>query len=270
MTAAENELPPDNFQETPSPAVAHRTSPTNIGLYLLSIVAARDFGWIGTNHAIARLEATHATMARMERFRGHFYNWYGTRDLAVLAPPYVSSVDSGNLAGHLIALANACREWRDSQLSAPARRAGVGDMIRLLTEEAGRLRAGVRTQTATPRQLQDSLATISRTLAQTPADDAAKCRQNGRNWPRRAPTSSTSPPPLRWRAATQEETDLQYWSHAILTAIAEHREDLASSAADVASRRARLTTLEDGFRLMAMEMEFGFLFDVQRQLLSIG
>ena len=173
VTPADNWLPPDNFQEDPAPVVAHRTSPTNIGLYLLSVVAARDFGWIGATQAIERLEATHATMARMARFRGHFFNWYDTRDLRVLAPAYVSSVDSGNLAGHLIALANACREWRGSSPDATSRRAGVGDMIALLSEEAARLRAGLRTQTVTPRQLEDSLAAMSKTLAQTPLDEAA-------------------------------------------------------------------------------------------------
>jgi cyclic beta-1,2-glucan synthetase len=84
--AADNWLPPDNFQEDPAPEVAHRTSPTNLGLYLLSIVSAHDFGWIGANQAIERLEATLATMIRMPRFHGHFFNWYDTRDLRVLEP----------------------------------------------------------------------------------------------------------------------------------------------------------------------------------------
>ena len=79
-------LPPDNFQEDPTPVLAHRTSPTNIGLYLLSVVSARDFGWIGRPEAVERLEATLATMSRMQRFRGHFYNWYDTRDLRALEP----------------------------------------------------------------------------------------------------------------------------------------------------------------------------------------
>src|SRR6185295_13476141 len=77
---ADHALPPDNFQEDPSPVVAHRTSPTNMGLYLLSTLAAREFGWLGTLDAVERLEATLATMQRLERFRGHFYNWYGTSD----------------------------------------------------------------------------------------------------------------------------------------------------------------------------------------------
>ena len=112
MTAEDNHLPPDNFQEDPRRVVAHRTSPTNIGLYLLSTVAARDFGWCGLRDALDRIEATLGTMVRMHKCRGHLYNWYDTRDLRPLEPRYVSSVDSGNLAAHLITLAGAFREWQ--------------------------------------------------------------------------------------------------------------------------------------------------------------
>ena len=117
-------LPPDNFQEDPMPVVAHRTSPTNLGLYLFSVVAARDFGWIGMLDTVERLEATLESMNALERFRGHFYNWYDTLDLRPLDPKYISSVDSGNLAGHLIALWNACGEMarRPIDRSAMARR----------------------------------------------------------------------------------------------------------------------------------------------------
>jgi cyclic beta-1,2-glucan synthetase len=267
VTLADNALPPDNFQETPAAVIAHRTSPTNIGLYLLSVVAARDFGWIGAARAIERLEATHATMARMARFRGHFFNWYDTRDLSVLAPAYVSSVDSGNLAGHLIALANACREWRESPIDPVSRRAGVGDMIALLCEETAQLRADLKTQTVTPRQLEESLAALSQTLSLNPPDDAAMSEK----WAQLAKESADLDDIAKAIALESGEgpdSDLLYWSRAIQAAIAEHREDLASSAA--AGRRARLATLEDAFRAMAMAMEFGFLFDVRRQLLSIG
>src|SRR5216683_2347098 len=119
VSPADHSLPPDNFQETPKPVAAHRTSPTNIGLYLLSTVAARDFGWLGTLKTVERLEATLATMGRMELFRGHFYNWYDTRDLHPLEPRYVSSVDSGNLAGHLLALGNSCRELIENSSLGP-------------------------------------------------------------------------------------------------------------------------------------------------------
>ena len=138
VTPADQMLPPDNFQEDPAPILAHRTSPTNLGLYLLSVVSARDFGWTGTIDAVERLEATLSSMSRLARFRGHFYNWYDTRDLRPLDPRYISSVDSGNLAGHLIALANACREWTAQPLTDERRLAGVADALELMREEAGR------------------------------------------------------------------------------------------------------------------------------------
>src|SRR6185503_17842888 len=109
-------LPPDNFQDDPAPLVAERTSPTNIGMYLLATVTARDFGWIGTLEMVERLEQTLTTIGNLDQFRGHLYNWYDTRDLRALEPPYVSSVDSGNLAGHLLTMSNACRLMVDQAL----------------------------------------------------------------------------------------------------------------------------------------------------------
>jgi cyclic beta-1,2-glucan synthetase len=106
----DHHLPPDNVQVRPHEMVAHRTSPTNIGLYLLSAACAREFGWIGTAELMARLEATLQTLATLERHRGHLLNWYDTQTCAPLLPRYVSTVDSGNLSGHLLAVAQACLE----------------------------------------------------------------------------------------------------------------------------------------------------------------
>ncbi|MBK9444238.1 MAG: carbohydrate-binding protein [Comamonadaceae bacterium] len=106
----DNHLPPDNLQVSPQDMVAHRTSPTNIGMYLLSTACARQFGWIGTQDMLARLETTLATLLRLERYRGHFMNWYDTQTCAPLLPMYVSTVDSGNLSAHLLAVAQACLE----------------------------------------------------------------------------------------------------------------------------------------------------------------
>ena len=134
VTAADNMLPPDNFQEDPTPVVAHRTSPTNLGLYLLSVVSARDFGWLGLHETTARLEATLQSMARLERFRGHFFNWYDTSSLDPLAPTYISSVDSGNLAGHLITLAHACDDLETETIVTPFWRVGIADSLDLVCE----------------------------------------------------------------------------------------------------------------------------------------
>ncbi len=110
ISADDGHLPPDNLQLAPLEALAHRTSPTNIGLYLLSVACARQMGWIGTQELLNRLGATLASLERLERHRGHFLNWYDTRTGAALLPAYVSTVDSGNLSGHLLAVAAACRE----------------------------------------------------------------------------------------------------------------------------------------------------------------
>jgi hypothetical protein len=101
--AADHHLPPDNFQLVPEPMLARRTSPTNIGLYLLSCACARRFGWIGTVDFVRRVEATLDTLDTLARYRGHFFNWYDTASAQPLMPQYVSTVDSGNLCGHLLA-----------------------------------------------------------------------------------------------------------------------------------------------------------------------
>ena len=116
VSAEENWLPPDNFQEVPAPRIAPRTSPTNMGLALLANLAARDMGYIPAGSLIRRSRDTLATMQRLERHRGHFYNWYDTRTLQVLEPAYVSSVDSGNLAGHLLTLGSGLRELPDVRI----------------------------------------------------------------------------------------------------------------------------------------------------------
>ena len=104
----DNCLPPDNLQIDTEPTLAHRTSPTNIGLYLLSVACARQFGWITTGELIKRLQATLATVERLPKHDGHLFNWYQTETLDVLLPAYVSTVDSGNLAGHLLAIVGSC------------------------------------------------------------------------------------------------------------------------------------------------------------------
>src|SRR5690606_33191455 len=100
----DNWLPPDNFQEHPEPVIAHRTSPTNIGLVLLSNLTAYDFGYIPIGEMVQRCNNTLQTLQRMDRYKGHFYNWYDTQTLLSLNPRYVSTVDSGNLLGHLLTL----------------------------------------------------------------------------------------------------------------------------------------------------------------------
>ena len=111
--AGGHELPPDNFQEEPPVGAAQRTSPTNIGLALTASLAAHDFGYLCVGELITRTTRALAAMDRLQRYRGHFYNWYDTVTLAPLQPAYVSTVDSGNLAGHLLTLASGLEELAD-------------------------------------------------------------------------------------------------------------------------------------------------------------
>jgi len=109
VTEEDNWLPPDNYQEAPVEATAHRTSPTNIGLALLANLSAYDFGYISGTAFITRCRNTMNTMTGMERYKGHFYNWYDTLTRQPLSPRYISAVDSGNLTGHLLTLKQGIR-----------------------------------------------------------------------------------------------------------------------------------------------------------------
>ncbi|WP_284324979.1 GH36-type glycosyl hydrolase domain-containing protein [Cypionkella aquatica] len=232
VTEAENFLPPDNFQEIPKPVVAHRTSPTNIGLYLLSTVAARDMGWISESNTLLRLEQTLATMGRMQRFRGHFYNWYETTDLRVLEPPYVSSVDSGNLAGHLICVAQSCRAWAAQAASDPALWQGLRDTVQLarIAAQDG--------QRPTP-----ALDKLEAAIARESLSDLADLAQ----------------------AAHVENlalADAAFWTAAIVQRIGD-----ASAAERPVERLLAIATSADRF---ANEMDFAFLLTPEKELLSIG
>lgn len=118
VTADESSLPPDNVQYHPQETIAHRTSPTNIGLYLACIVAARDLEFIDSLTMVERLEASMTTLAGMEKWNGHLFNWYDTRSATPLPPRYVSTVDSGNLAAYLMVVRQGLQAWmqRDSGL----------------------------------------------------------------------------------------------------------------------------------------------------------
>lgn len=256
--AEDNRLPPDNFQDQPRPVVAHRTSPTNIGLYLLSAVAARDFGWAGTQETLERLEATLAAMQRLSRHRGHFFNWYGTLDLHVLEPAYVSSVDSGNLAGHLVALANACEEWLDEPLS-PAWRNGLGDTVALVRQGLDGLPRGaghwrrlrttveeIQAQIDGPQSAETGLAGLRR-LAEKAVRDAV-----------------TSAP----RGVDAVSDELLFWLDALRNSVVEHQRDRLLSAAPLLEARVRSVAKQA--RAFVAGMDFAFLFNTERDLFSIG
>ncbi len=288
-------LPPDNFQDDPRPVVEHRTSPTNIGMYLLATVTARDFGWIGTLEMVERLEATLATIRSLERFRGHLYNWYDTRDLHRLEPAYVSSVDSGNLAGHLLTLANACRQMVDQPLPVAAALAGIGDGIALTRAAAGAIGDDRRSQTLTRRDLDEALdlpAGVGADVPATPEAWAARLDELAAY----ARTLSDVATALTAERGDGAEGELVTWAEAARLAVSSHVRDLAllqpsprltgfptiaelsdppvpeagDGSAAAAALVRRLQAIAGQAQQLFEEMDFSFLFDPTRKLLSIG
>ena len=269
VTAADNMLPPDNFQEDPNPVIAHRTSPTNMGLYLLSAVSARDFGWAGTIEIVGRLEATLATMARLHKFRGHFYNWYDTGDLRPLDPRYVSSVDSGNLAGHLIALANTCREWIEAPIADERSFVGVEDALNLTREALEELPDNRRTQTITRHHLEDALDELADAVVDRGTADTAIAARL-RDITPHAATLVDIARTLANDLGAEADSDLLFWAEATQRAIDSWLNDLTLDEAGVSALKQRLAVLESAARGMAEAMQFAFLLDPERRLLSIG
>ena len=296
VTAEDNMLPPDNFQEDPRPVIAHRTSPTNIGLYLLSVAAARDFGWIGLHDAVDRLEATLATLNRMERLNGHFYNWYDTTDLRPLIPRYISSVDSGNLAGHLIVLANACREWTAAPLTDARLASGITDSIAIIREIL--LQPELFSLNGENAPLPDLLTRIEQhlTIRDEPVAHTKTLLDLAGQAVAAARLERTAHPDM-------ENETLIAWTEALEKTIAGHLRDMAllppltgammpedtetalnalSAQTDQtlpcsAGRRASAVSLsrrlhDIASRVMTLsdEMRFDFLIDPDRHLLSIG
>lgn len=128
-------LPPDHFQEDPRGIVARRTSPTNIGLVCVAAISAYDLGYRGLLWTALRLKNTFDTMQRLERYRGHFLNWYRTSDLEPLLPRYVSTVDSGNLVGCLWIVQRSCREFADAPVMREREWDGLLDTLTVLLDE---------------------------------------------------------------------------------------------------------------------------------------
>ncbi len=163
--AEDNWLPPDNFQEDPKPFVAHRTSPTNIGMLLLSTVSAHDFGYLGLAEFVQRQASSFATLQKLTKLHGHFFNWYDTKTLQPLAPQYISTVDSGNLAGSLIALKQMYIEVPDLKLFDARILGGLSDTLAAINFEAERIVASrQRTQIVTARELREEIAASQQLL----------------------------------------------------------------------------------------------------------
>jgi cellobiose phosphorylase len=266
-------LAPDNVQAESQPVVAMRTSPTNIGLQLLATMSARDLGFLSQEELLRRLELAFHSLGGMRRFRGHFYNWYDLHDLSVLEPAYISTVDSGNLAGHLIALRQAC-------LLAPDEPVLDTRLWRALETALGLAKERVR---ALPRMAE----VLGALRAARVALDAS------RQAPESAVLLAEVVPPLERAGAALVAARLEQGSRAhagewiewSLRLLAEHtawatrigarpevtaRERAHEGSAEAVRLIARFEAVAERAYVIAMEMDFRFLFDPARKLFAIG
>ncbi|HEX2584738.1 MAG TPA: protein ndvB, partial [Steroidobacteraceae bacterium] len=277
VTHSNHMLPPDNFQEDPQHVIAHRTSPTNLGLYLLSTVSAHDFGWIGVNETVERLEATMATMQRLPRHRGHFYNWYDTHDLRALEPRYVSTVDSGNLAAHLIAVANACQQWSEHRIVDTTFATSAAEALHFTSLALKQIPDTRRNAIISHEQLQQALGVLDQALNQFTTQSnnseghlAIHTISELDSFIAHAAIVVDTARALANERNDDAHDDLLFWAEAANNTLMSWHRDVHQPDSARRVLQQRLLAIEAATRAMALAMEFGFLLDPERKLLSIG
>jgi cyclic beta-1,2-glucan synthetase len=285
-------LPPDNFQEDPRPVVAHRTSPTNIGLLWLSTVAAYDFGYVGVIELVERLEKTFASQQKLQKFRGHLLNWYDTKTLEAMWPHYVSTVDSGNLAACLLALKQTCLEIPDDQLFGSRILNGLGDTLAGLRQEMSQLTgARQRTDAISMKQLMQELDACAELLAQPVPQRVAEWRDLLERVNEQAATIDDTVAALSHVHQSGEIEELRWWSGALLKqagnwlrdfqilvsesvtaeatqpTLASSSDQATEAAKDISSRLAKIAGL---CQRLFDEMDFKFLLEQERKVFTVG
>ena len=258
----DNWLPPDNYQGVPHEEIAHRTSPTNIGMLLLSSAAAWDFGFLGRAELAARSRNLLDTLDRLATYRGHFYNWYDTRSLEPLEPRYVSTVDSGNLAGALVAFVGTLRDAAaNAEELEPQRWEGLCDLLDLAGEAAKQIEGGsalfdalARLRTQIGRNADNGLRDIS-ILAQVGETQIAWLQEE---------TSRLAV--AAQRRSPEKLQDLDLW----VKRIAHHAQDMVRDARSMLSEREELEQVAARYDQLAWRMDFTWLYDNDRRLLVLG
>ena len=269
-------LPPDNYQEEPVAAVAHRTSPTNVGLALLSNLSACDFGYISVGQLIERTDKALATMETLERHRGHFYNWYDTESLKPLLPMYVSSVDSANMAASLLTLRAGLLAVPDEKLLGARLFDGLADTLMVLSDTLGASKpaalARMEQEIASARALPPdaTLMTAKESIDRLAASalEVVGCLESG-------PDGDA----LRWARAFEAQCraaldDLALWPPFFSSALPTLRQlanlDDIKSSLRARQRIAALVDLALRCGELVRPMEWEFLYDRARHLLAIG
>ena len=249
VTAETHWLAPDNFQESPNPVVASRTSPTNIGLQLLATASACDLGFLTRGEMVERLERAFDSLDQMPRVQGHFFNWYSLENLRVLDPPYVSTVDSGNLAGHLIALAEGCT----SLAGAPV--------------DDGRIWAAIGAEGVAPGDGDGGGAWVGERLLAYQAATLELRRRTQVN-----ATDSTASATTLWARQRLEAAagELAQFELDPEGDTATSLRTVAATSPVAAALVARLDALARRAREMAAAMDFRLVYEPQRRLFAIG
>ena len=256
MGAADNWLPLDNFQEDPGPRKAHRTSPTNIGLGVLSVLAAHDLGYIGTTDLADRVERSLDSLESLERFHGHWLNWYDTRTLIPLSPRYVSTVDSGNLAASLLTLAAGLRDVAPGEGSPPPRLwSGLEDTAGLAAESVAALAS------ASP-DLRARIAPLSGALERLRGYLKAKYRSGAEE------SSSEVRRALESLPVAEEAGEARYWTAELVDALDRSLRSMAPAESSAVARR--LAALAKRAEALVSFIDFHFLYDEQRKLFALG
>jgi cyclic beta-1,2-glucan synthetase len=262
--AATHHLPPDNHQRVPNPQTAAATSPTNIGMYLLSVLSAWRFGFIGGRDAARRIAATLATLEALPRHRGHFYNWIDTRTLALLPPAYVSTVDSGNLCAALVAVAQGLREMAAdaAEATAPAGTAGEAALARNAVHLAAARSQGLLAGLDSPMAAQTRLPRAPEAAAAlVQATRAALATVQQRLAAFDEETTLDGAPPQAQESAWWRLADHLSMLHSLA-------QDLAPAVAD--DEAAHPQPLARRAEALAWAPQFGWLLDRERGLLHIG
>ena len=285
VTEADHWLAPDNYQEHPVAVVAHRTSPTNMGLSLLANVSAYDFGYISAGTLLERSARSLQSMQQLERHAGHFFNWYDTQTLAPLLPRYLSAVDSGNLSGHLLTLQPALLALADQPILSPHAFNGLLDvmgnlnlalpaqagapLVQTLTHLTQSLDAACAAHPATlleaTQWLVSTEALCSAMLLLLQADTVAAVDAPLNQWAQRL---------LDQCRALQ--TDLQFLQSMAPAALWDTRGNIptlralaAAGSLPAQERMAHLDTLAQQAAAMA-RADYSFLYDTTRHLIAVG
>ena len=220
-------LPPDNFQEDP-PVIAHRTSPTNIGLLQLSTLAAYDFGYLGLVELLERTELTFASLEKLQKFRGHFFNWHDTRTLLPMWPQYVSVVDSGNL----VRLSNRPQagdalDLPDDKLFDTRVINGMRDTLGGVIQETSQLAAArQRTDAITIKQLGDEIQLCGNLLAADAPLDLAGWRLLFESVSATSTVIDDIVAALSLEHRGDEFTELRWWTNSLVRQVHNYRRDL--------------------------------------------